>query len=84
MTTLAIAETMEKIYQSLHDDNAGLDAHISALKTALAAAGEKSVEIDVARIVQNNREGRKLMESYFRKRGVTIVFPRRDERGLER
>jgi hypothetical protein len=31
-----------------------------------------------ARLAQNNRQGRKLMQSYFRKRGVAVSFSSQD------
>jgi hypothetical protein len=74
MTTLSIEQILEDIYTSLQNDNEGIDAHIKGLKEALAANGQKSVEVDTSRLVQNNRPGRKLMQSYFRKRGVDVTF----------
>lgn len=74
MTALSLEQAIENIYTSLHQGNQDLDAHIAALKTALAAAGQKVVTFDTARLAQSNRQGRKLMESYFRKRGVAVAF----------
>jgi hypothetical protein len=34
----------------------------------------KEAVFDPARLVQNNRSGRKLMQAYFRQRGVTVKF----------
>lgn len=65
---------MEEIYHSLHNDNENLDAHIATLKKALAEEGKSSVEVDPTRISQPNRQGRKMMQSYFKKRGVTVTF----------
>lgn len=70
----AIAEAMEAVYQSLHNDNEQLDTHIAALKKALAAEGKTSVEADPARIPTPNRQGRKMMQSYFKQRGVMVTF----------
>lgn len=75
MTNPAINEPLEAIYASLHNDNVDLDAHILKLKIALYAQGMKSIEVDPAKIPQPNRQGRKLMQSYFKKRGVTVTFP---------
>lgn len=72
--TASIAEIMEKIYASLKNDNQDLDAYIHDLKGALAAGGQKSIAVEPARLMQNNRQGRKTMQSYFRKRGVAITF----------
>jgi hypothetical protein len=74
MTALTLNQALDNIYASLQNDNAEIDAHISALKSVLAATGQKSVEVDPARLAQNNREGRKTMQAYFRKRGVTVTF----------
>lgn len=74
MTAQSVEQVLEDIYASLQKDNEGIDAHIAALKSALAANGKKAVEIDPARLWQNNRAGRKMMQSYFRKRGVEITF----------
>jgi hypothetical protein len=65
---------LEKIYAALHDNNVGLDPAIAALKTALAERGEKQVEIEKERLPQNNRQGRKMLQTYFKKRGVIVVF----------
>ena len=69
-----VAEATDLIYASLEADNADLDAHIAALKAALARAGLKEAVFDPARLPQGNRAGRKLMQSYFRQRGVTVKF----------
>lgn len=74
MTALTLNQALENIYSSLQNGNADIDKHIQALKAALAANGQKSVEVDTARLAQNNREGRKMMQSYFRKRGVAVTF----------
>ncbi len=41
---------------------------------ALAAEGLKEAVVEPARLAQNNRQGRKLMQSYFKKKGVTVTF----------
>ncbi|NWJ27696.1 hypothetical protein [Rhizobium sp. RM] len=69
-----VAETVEKIYASIQSDNAGIDEHIAALKVALAREGAKEAIFDPARLAHNNRSGRKLMQAYFRQRGVTVKF----------
>jgi len=75
MTALTLAQAMENVYTSLNNGNEGIDTHIIQLKIALYAMGMKSVEVDPAKIAENNRAGRKLMQSYFRKRGVIVTFP---------
>ena len=69
-----VAEATDLIYTSLQADNADLDAHIATLKAALARAGLKEAVFDPARLPQGNRAGRKLMQSYFRQRGVAVAF----------
>jgi len=74
MAAETVEQALENIYASLHNNNDGIDAHIAALKAALAGSGKKEAVIDPGRLAQNNRAGRKMMESYFRKRGVEITF----------
>ena len=71
---MTAAEALEKIYESLANDNVELDAAIKDLKAALAAEGLKEAVVEPARLAQNNRQGRKLMQSYFKKKGVTVTF----------
>lgn len=70
----AVDDAIEAIFQSLENDNHEIDGCIKDLKFALASDGEKEAVFDPARLVQNNREGRKRMQSYFKKRGVKAVF----------
>jgi hypothetical protein len=72
MTALTLEQALENIYASVNNDNKDIDTHITALKTALG--GKKDVEIDPKRLNHNNRAGRKMMQSYFRKRGVEVSF----------
>lgn len=74
MSEPTVAEATTRIYQSIQADNADLDTHIATLKAALAREGLKEVLIDPAKLAQNNRPGRKLMQAYFRQRGVKVVF----------
>ncbi len=74
MTTTPLNQALENIYTSVNNDNEDIDLHIAALKSALDDSGQKEAVIDPARLQHNNRQGRKMMESYFRKRGVTITF----------
>ncbi len=71
---MTVSEALEQIYASLANDNAEIDARIRDLKAALAAEGVKEAVVEPARLAQNNRQGRKMMQSYFKKRGVTVVF----------
>ena len=74
MSDLTLAAAVENIYASLAANNEELDAHIVALKAALAREGVKEAVFDPAKLAQNNRQGRKLMQSYFKKRGVAVSF----------
>lgn len=74
MTALTVAQALENIYASLENNNDDIDTHIAQLKAALAAASLKEATVEPARLAQNNRQGRKMMQSYFKKRGVTVVF----------
>jgi hypothetical protein len=69
-----VAEATESIYASLQANNADIDAHIATLKAALAREGLKQAVFNPTRLVQNNRSGRKLMQAYFRQRGVSVSF----------
>lgn len=74
MADHTVAEAVEAIYASLKADNAELDLRIGELKAAMAREGVSEAVFDPARIAQNNRQGRKLMQAYFRQRGVKVGF----------
>ncbi|HTV68581.1 MAG TPA: hypothetical protein VMF90_08595 [Rhizobiaceae bacterium] len=74
MSTITVSEAVEAIYASIRNDNEELDAHIAALKAAMAREGLKEATFETAKLVQPNRQGRKLMQSYFKKKGVTVGF----------
>ena len=74
MSEPTVAEATESIYASIRADNADLDAHIATLKTAMAREGLKQAVFEPAKLAHNNRAGRKLMQAYFRQRGVTVTF----------
>jgi hypothetical protein len=74
MSEVTVAEATDNIYASLRADNAELDAHIAALKAALAREGTKQAVFDPTKLAQGNRSGRKLMQAYFRQRGVSVSF----------
>jgi hypothetical protein len=74
MTMTDIKQALEVVHTCLNDNNAGLDKAIEVLKAALAAQGEKSVEMDKERLPQNNRQGRKMLQTYFKKRGVEVTY----------
>jgi hypothetical protein len=69
-----VAEATDSIYASLQANNADIDAHIATLKAALTREGMKEAVFDPAKLAQNNRSGRKLMQAYFRQRGVSVKF----------
>lgn len=74
MSEQTVAEVIDKIYASIQSDNADIDLHIADLKQALAREGAKEAVFDPAKLAHNNRSGRKLMQAYFRQRGVTVKF----------
>nr|WP_165823590.1 hypothetical protein [Rhizobium album] len=74
MSESTVADVINRIYESLQADNADIDVHIATLKAALTKEGLKEAVFDPAWLVQNNRSGRKLMQAYFRQRGVTVKF----------
>ena len=65
---------IEAIYASLENDNEDLEVKIKELKSAMNTANIKEAIFDPTRLVQGNREGRKRMQSVFKKRGVKVVF----------
>jgi len=67
-------EILEEIYASLHNDNEGINGLIEKLKVSLKDAGAKHAVADARRIPVQNRQGRKVMQSYFKKRGVELEF----------
>jgi hypothetical protein len=69
-----VAEATDSIYASLQANNADLDAHIATLRAALTREGMKEAVFDPTKLAQNNRSGRKLMQAYFRQRGVSVTF----------
>lgn len=74
MSQTTVADAIERVYASLQADNEDIDLRIAALKAALAAEGTKEAVFDPARLPHGNRSGRKLMQAYFRQRGVTVKF----------
>lgn len=69
-----VKQALDKVHACLDDNNNGLDPSIAALKAVLAEQGMKSVEMDKERLPQNNRQGRKMLQTYFKKRGVVVTF----------
>jgi hypothetical protein len=74
MSDLTLAEATANIYASIKNDNEDLDLHIAALKGAMAREGAGTAVFEVSKLAQPNRAGRKLLEAYFRKKGVAVSF----------
>ncbi len=74
MSDVTVADATDRIYQSLQADNEDIDRHIADLKSALKREGLKEAVLDPGKLVQNNRSGRKLLQAYFRQRGVKVSF----------
>ena len=74
MSDLSLQQAIENIYASLKADNADLLERIAELKSAMAREGVSEAVFEPAKLAQNNRQGRKLMQAVFRKHGVTVRF----------
>lgn len=74
MSDITVSQAIEAIYTSIGNDNEDLDTHIAALKAAMAKEGVKEATFQTAKLAQPNRQGRKLMQAYFRKKGVAVGF----------
>lgn len=71
---LTLNQAIDNIYASIKNDNEDLDAHIAALKATMARDGVKEAVFEPAKLAQSNRQGRKIMQSYFKKKGVAVSF----------
>ena len=69
-----MAQAIDNIYASIKADNEDLDTHIAALKAAMAREGAKEAVFEPAKLAQSNRQGRKIMQAYFKKKGVAVAF----------
>ncbi|MCS6757929.1 MAG: hypothetical protein MO852_01560 [Candidatus Devosia euplotis] len=74
MNDLTLTQEIDNIYASIKNDNDELDSHIPALKAAMACEGVKEAVFESAKLAQSNRQGRKIMQSYFKKKGVAVSF----------
>lgn len=74
MSEITVGGAIENIYASLKANNEDIDIHIAALKSAMVREAIKEAVFDPARLEHNNRSGRKLMQAYFRQRGVAVAF----------
>ena len=71
---MTIQQALEQVYTSLNNDNEGIDACIANLKTAMIEEKAQTVEIESIKLPVPNREGRNMLKSYFKKRGVKVKF----------
>ena len=74
MSDLTLSQAIDNIYASIKNDNEDLDLHIAVLKAAMAREGAKEAVFEPAKLAQSNRQGRKIMQSYFKKKGVAVAF----------
>ena len=74
MSDMTLTQAIDNIYASIKNDNEELDIHIAALKAAMAREGVKEAVFEPAKLAQSNRQGRKIMQSYFKKKGVAVSF----------
>lgn len=74
MSDITVSQAIDAIYASIRNDNEDIDLHIAALKAAMAHEGVKEATFETAKLAQPNRQGRKLMQAYFKKKGVAVGF----------
>ncbi|MAF97804.1 MAG: hypothetical protein CMH26_04135 [Micavibrio sp.] len=72
--SLSVEQATQAVYESLEANNLDIDFHIANLKEAMTSEGVKEAKFAPEKLAQNNRAGRKMMQSYFKKRGVKVVF----------
>lgn len=70
----ALDQAIEAVYTSLNNNNDNIDVVIANLKEAARSEGVKEVPFKGDRLPVPNREGRLMMKSYFKKRGVAVTF----------
>ena len=74
MSDVSLQQAIDNIYASLRADNVDLIDHIAVLKAAMLREGAMEAVFEPAKLAQNNRQGRKLMQAFFRKHGVAVSF----------
>ncbi|MDB5612880.1 MAG: hypothetical protein JWQ22_533 [Devosia sp.] len=74
MSDLNLNQAIDNIYTSIKANNEDLDLHIAALKAAMTKEGVKEAIFEPAKLAQSNRQGRKIMQAYFKKKGVAVAF----------
>lgn len=79
MAASKLDKIKEDIYTAIANENEGLMEAIDALKEVLKEEGTKVAEFEPMRLVQNNRQGRQMMKSFFKKRGVIVKFAKTDD-----
>ena len=80
---MSIDVAINAIYESLQNDNHEIDERIAELKEKMKELGVKEAVFEPSKLAQNNRQGRKLMQSYFKKRGVSVKFSDKDGEASE-
>jgi hypothetical protein len=78
MSDLSLQQAIDNIYTSINNDNEEIDLHIAVLKAAMAREGVKEAVFEPGKLAQSNRQGRKIMQSYFKKKGVAVGFSKAD------
>ncbi len=76
MAAKSIEQIKEEIYESFRNENEGLLEAIDELKAVLKEQGTKEAMFEPEKLVQNNRQGRQMMKSFFKKRGIIVKFPK--------
>tara|TARA_R110002124_G_scaffold63350_38_gene173402 strand:- start:12971 stop:13258 length:288 start_codon:yes stop_codon:yes gene_type:complete len=74
MSDITVSQAIEAIYVSIKNNNEDIDQHIAALKAAMAREGVNEAVFEPGKLAQSNRQGRKIMQSYFKKKGVAVSF----------
>lgn len=74
MSDITVSAAIDAIYASIKNDNEDIDLHIAALKAAMAKEGVKEAVFETGKLAQPNRQGRKLMQAYFKKKGIAVSF----------
>ena len=74
MSDITVSEAIDAVYASIKNDNEDIDLHIADLKAAMGREGAKEAVFETAKLAQPNRQGRKLMQAYFKKKGVAVSF----------
>ncbi|CAN7272105.1 hypothetical protein [Devosia sp. LjRoot3] len=74
MSDITVSAAIDAIYASIKNNNEDIDLHIAALKAAMAREGAKEAVFETSKLAQPNRQGRKLMQAYFKKKGIAVSF----------